>query len=711
MPPTSPPIAPPPPPATDTSNKGSQVKGATALPFSAYTPAKDGGPGRPATYTGDKFASSGEKRRHYAQCQYCGKKMTAEGLKYHVAKMVCQTKASRVTEMLSPSPSAVSPPPPLPTTRPSAEKTSAEKPSDPKPTTNNNAPCPDFVYYVVKGWLPAGDFGPEATVLRGKQKRKRNAEALLPTDTLLLLPQADYDYWHYRLNLYLCNTWGDVRSLGESVYSDVKRRFLRIHAIKGYRYSDKDEDFFDDDDGFNIWEDLCCNCPRVQAVFADTEWTYPYSIRKLMYDDTQHGAGMKDAMRNGKYLFWGKTNKDSEPEMLIPAKDKTKLLKLIRNCGGKVREEPGLQDFLIAEARFGRYSLDELVTPFIREYRQSRLSDPKWDSVKARDRDICEKLEEARAAREELSLPPPPPQPMQHPSYGWAHAPPPPPALLQQNMAIVVSEEEESDEPFQRLRDRLLHNQMDINYEYVPESLADGPGFISVGANMLCCFTTGWDIGRVTDKRQCNQKQKSEAKQMKRPVLVYYESDGMYWLHDLGVNDAPYLSEEILQELVDGKPTVEQEKSYLGHWCIVTPSGKPNPRASAASTRNEGGQKHKGITAYNGKDKKWNRIFQDVIDFKERTGHLNPNHARDPIIYKWIATQRYMLRDNSRRMTAEKKKCLDDIGFDWKGYDKFWEDPGDDDEQERDEGKEGPTPMEVDDPDAGKEAKEDEEKE
>ena len=552
-------------------------------------------------------------------------------------------------------------------------------------------PCPDFVYYVVKGWLPTTQKTTTAAATASARPRKQSkVETSLPSDTLLLLPRNDYDYWHYRLNLYLCNTWGDVRSLGESVYGDVKRRFLRIHAVKGYRYSEKDEDFFADDDRFNIWEDLGCHDARLQAVFSEAEWTYPYSIRKIMYDDTRRGAGVPFELRNSpKYLSGGKADRNWEAEMVLPAEDRTTILNLIKTSGGKVREEPGLQDFLIADVRYGRYSLDEIDTPFIREYRQAKLSDPKYDLVKERNRHACEKLKAAQAEREAeraareappppnppLPLPPPPPPAMQHDPFGLGR-PPPPPALLQQNVAVIVSEEEESDESFQRLRDRLLHNDKGIKYEYVPESSTEGPASIPFGTNILCCFTTGWDIGRVTDKRQCNSKQKSEAKQMICPVLVYYESDGMYWLHDLGLDDAPYLSAEIFQQLVDGKFTEEEEKGYLGYWCIVSPPENGHSRAEAAKNKNDGNQKKcKGIAVYDDKDEKWNKIFQDMIKFKERMGHLEANYMKDPILYKWMTAQRYLLRDKSPRMTPEKKKCLDDVGFDWKGYERFWTDP------------------------------------
>lgn len=157
---------------------------------------------------------------------------------------------------------------------------------------------------------------------------------------------------------------------------------------------------------------------------------------------------------------------------------------------------------------------------------------------------------------------------------------------------------------------------------------------------------------------------------MKCPVLVYYESDGMYWLHDLGVTDAPYLPEDKFRQLVSGTSTDEQEKGYLGYWCIVThPHQTPLPRATANENNQGSSQHHIGITEYDDKTKQWNQAFRDVIKFKERTGHLNPKHVDDPILYKWMTMQRYLLRDQSPRMTVEKKKCLDSIGFDWKYYD------------------------------------------
>lgn len=67
---------------------------------------------------------------------------------------------------------------------------------------------------------------------------------------------------------------------------------------------------------------------------------------------------------------------------------------------------------------------------------------------------------------------------------------------------------------------------------------------VNAGDIIIKLFTTGWERGKVEDIKKGSPSQKREAKDFTVPRLVRYVLDSSYWLHDLGDEDAVYLTEE-----------------------------------------------------------------------------------------------------------------------------------------------------------------------
>ena len=393
-------------------------------------------------------------------------------------------------------------------------------------------PCPDFVYYTCNHWSGAGRSGTK-------------------TKTLLLLPRNEYDYWHHRLNLYLCDTWGDVRRLGDGVYAEVKDRFMHINKDKGYVYDDNgdEEDFFHDDDEFNAWDDLHNPNADQEAMI-----TYPYSIRKIMYEDTHHGAYVPADVR-----AYGHTPSADEEASEFYPEDLHAIIDIIAKLGGKATEERELQDFLIADSST---SVDWLLeeTEFVLEYRKRKLSGPKYEAmVKKLQRE--ERIKDQNRKEEERWQQ----QQQQEAQEEWLEEEP----IDQLCDKLGDKEGNMEEEPIDQLCDKLVDKEGNM-YDYAPLP-KEGAKAIKAGDRVLCCFTSGWDIGRVADKKRYSKAQKKEARKMVSPILVHYESDGMYWLHDMGLEEAPYLPHDKFKRLTDGSSTDEQEGIKPGYWCLVVP--------------------------------------------------------------------------------------------------------------------------------------------
>lgn len=66
-------------------------------------------------------------------------------------------------------------------------------------------------------------------------------------------------------------------------------------------------------------------------------------------------------------------------------------------------------------------------------------------------------------------------------------------------------------------------------------------------------------------------------------------------------------------------------------------------------------------------DKKWQQRFKELMEFKLEHGHCKVPQSKNPALGKWVTYQRQEGRKypNSGRMTEERYKALDDLGFTW----------------------------------------------
>lgn len=109
---------------------------------------------------------------------------------------------------------------------------------------------------------------------------------------LIVLPQAEYEYWVRRLDVRSCSTWGEVRALGDDVYAEVLglagygtfEEYSQHLAIQGEapligaeqtareQWLASDHDLPDLDDDFDV---------NSLGAFADGDW--PPSVNYLMH--------------------------------------------------------------------------------------------------------------------------------------------------------------------------------------------------------------------------------------------------------------------------------------------------------------------------------------------------------------------------------------------------------------------------------------------
>ena len=72
-------------------------------------------------------------------------------------------------------------------------------------------------------------------------------------------------------------------------------------------------------------------------------------------------------------------------------------------------------------------------------------------------------------------------------------------------------------------------------------------------------------------------------------------------------------------------------------------------------------------------DSVWEMKFAELNRFKDKHGHCNvpAQWAQDPQLGRWVRRQRVSKR--TAQLSAERKKRLDALGFDWEPYDFAWE--------------------------------------
>ena len=159
---------------------------------------------------------------------------------------------------------------------------------------------------------------------------------------LIVLKKESYEFWHkILLNLKNCQTWSDVRDLGDDVYAAVHERSKYISSFN--INSEEDEQVFspNDSDVFDM----------VQVdVFGDSDYDniqplgkqhFPIAITHLMYDD------LPDWMHGHQFYndFYSSFSWNSDICEFDP-KDVDFLLEDIILGGDSTEHQPGLEDFL-----------------------------------------------------------------------------------------------------------------------------------------------------------------------------------------------------------------------------------------------------------------------------------------------------------------------------------------------------------------------------
>lgn len=145
---------------------------------------------------------------------------------------------------------------------------------------------------------------------------------------LIVLKKESYELWHkILLNLKNCQTWSNVRDLGDDVYATVHERAKYISSFNVN--SEEDEQVFspNDSDGFDMAQ-------------VDVYDNIPIAITHLMYDDLP-------GWMHGQY------DDLSLPALVVPfdsfqfdPKDVDFLLEDIILGGDSTEHQPGLEDFL-----------------------------------------------------------------------------------------------------------------------------------------------------------------------------------------------------------------------------------------------------------------------------------------------------------------------------------------------------------------------------
>ena len=143
-------------------------------------------------------------------------------------------------------------------------------------------------------------------------------------------------------------------------------------------------------------------------------------------------------------------------------------------------------------------------------------------------------------------------------------------AGLEHEQGELVDEDEAGhlDEEAYEMSDALENNKSSKEYVYV-KAPEDGPSSLPPGITIVHLFTTGWERGAVHSLKKGSKQQKNAAKNMDEPVYVRYVIDKEYYLHDLGSEDAIYISEEVFDQLASGESKEADENISPGAWCIV----------------------------------------------------------------------------------------------------------------------------------------------
>ena len=158
---------------------------------------------------------------------------------------------------------------------------------------------------------------------------------------LLILTKESYELWHkILLNLKNCQTWSDVRDLGDDVYAEVLDRGKYI-----WEYSEEDEkkreqDFSpNDSDEFNMIQvDVLYDSGSYDDIDMQNQ-SFPNDISKLMFDDLESTFLCKYNKFSSSFP-WNSDHFNFDP------KDADSLLEEITQRGDSIMHQPGLEDFM-----------------------------------------------------------------------------------------------------------------------------------------------------------------------------------------------------------------------------------------------------------------------------------------------------------------------------------------------------------------------------
>jgi hypothetical protein len=119
----------------------------------------------------------------------------------------------------------------------------------------------------------------------------------------------------------------------------------------------------------------------------------------------------------------------------------------------------------------------------------------------------------------------------------------------------------------------------------------------------------------------------------------------------------------------------EQDKS-LGDWVTTQRSNHKHNKLRLDRKRilDEIGFVWKADHNFKPDDKLWHQQHEKLVEFKRNYGHcvVSQRYEQDKSLGQWVCKQRNLHKDN--KITLDRKRILDEIGFAWKGSkDEGWD--------------------------------------
>lgn len=74
---------------------------------------------------------------------------------------------------------------------------------------------------------------------------------------------------------------------------------------------------------------------------------------------------------------------------------------------------------------------------------------------------------------------------------------------------------------------------------------------------------------------------------------------------------------------------------------------------------------------WNALESEWEKRFSELLAFKDEHQHINVPRHENPGLWQWVSVQRRSLIN--RKLTSERRRKLEDIGFNWSAPESKWE--------------------------------------